>query len=295
MARILITGASSGFGAMTAEALARAGHQIFATMRDPKANDGAAARKVTELAAAGCAIEAIQLDVTDEASVMAAVEHALTASGGIDVVIHNAGHMAFGPAEAFTAEQFAAIYDVNVLGTQRLNRAILPSMRRRGNGLLIWVGSSSSRGGTPPFLAPYFAAKAAMDALAQSYALEIARFGIETTIIVPGAFTGGTNHFAHAGQPADVERAQAWWQGPYHATDSLVLEGLARLEPQNADPQEVAREIARVVALPKGQRPFRSHIDPSRDGAEIVNAMADRVREQLLERIGLADLLKPAC
>jgi NAD(P)-dependent dehydrogenase (short-subunit alcohol dehydrogenase family) len=70
-------------------------------------------------------------------------------------------------------------------------------MRAAKQGLLVWVSSSSSAGGTPPYLAPYFAAKAAMDALAVQYARELSRWGIETTIVVPGAFTKGTNHFAH--------------------------------------------------------------------------------------------------
>ena len=84
-------------------------------------------------------------------------------AGRIDVVIHNAGHMSFGPAEAFTPEQFAELYDINVLSTQRVNRAVLPHMRRRGAGLVVWVSSCSTRGGTPPYLSPYFAAKGAMD------------------------------------------------------------------------------------------------------------------------------------
>jgi NAD(P)-dependent dehydrogenase (short-subunit alcohol dehydrogenase family) len=107
------------------------------------------------------------------------------------VIVHNAGHMMFGPAEAFTPEQYIEQYDVNVLGAQRVNRAALPLLRKQGKGLLVWVGSSSTRGGTPPFLAPYFAAKAAMDALAVSYSTELALWGIETTIMVPGAFTKG--------------------------------------------------------------------------------------------------------
>ncbi|MCF3932823.1 SDR family oxidoreductase [Acuticoccus sp. M5D2P5] len=294
MARILVTGASSGFGAMASEALARDGHHVFATMRDPEAHGGEPAARIAALAAEGLDIAALRLDVTDEASVATAVEEAVAVAGGIDVLIHNAGHMVFGPAEAFTPAQLAALYDVNVLGTQRLNRAALPQMRARGDGLVIWVGSSSTRGGTPPYLAPYFAAKAAMDALAQSYALELARFGIETSIVVPGAFTGGTQHFAHAGRPEDTARAEAWWSGPYRGVDQRVLDGLARLEPADADPTAVGREIARIVALPKGRRPFRSHIDPSADGAEIVNGVADRVRAQLAERIGLSDLLRPA-
>ncbi|OON39082.1 oxidoreductase [Izhakiella australiensis] len=291
MARILITGASSGFGAMTAEALARSGHQVFATMRSVSGHGGVPAQKVATLAAEGLAIEAIELDVTRESSVDAAVKQIIAHAGGIDVLIHNAGHMVFGPAEAFTPEQLAQLYDVNVLGTQRVNRAVLPGMRAAGDGLVIWVGSTSTRGGTPPFLSPYFAAKAAMDALAQSYALELSRFGIETSIVVPGAFTGGTEHFANAGQPADSDRADLWWQGPYAGVDQQALKGLAALEPADADPASIASEIVRIVALPKGQRPFRSHLDPSQDGAEIVNAVADRVRAQLLERIGLANLL----
>ena len=107
----------------------------------------------------------------------------------------------FGPAEAFTPEQLAELYDVNVLSTQRVNRAALPQLRKQGRGLVVWVSSSSAAGGTPPYLAPYFAAKAGMDAMAVIYARELARWGIETSIIVPGAFTGGTNHFAHAGRP----------------------------------------------------------------------------------------------
>jgi NAD(P)-dependent dehydrogenase (short-subunit alcohol dehydrogenase family) len=86
-----------------------------------------------------------------------------------------------------------------VLSTQRVNRAALPQLRKQKKGLVLWVGSTSTRGGTPPYLSPYFAAKAAMDALAVSYAAELNRWGIETSIIVPGAFTSGTNHFAHAG------------------------------------------------------------------------------------------------
>src|SRR6476659_10604515 len=90
--------------------------------------------------------------------------------------MHNAGHMSFGPAEAFTPEQLAELYDVNVLSTQRVNRAALPQLRKQGRGLLVWVSSSSSAGGTPPYLAPYFAAKAGMDAMAVVYARELTRW-----------------------------------------------------------------------------------------------------------------------
>jgi NAD(P)-dependent dehydrogenase (short-subunit alcohol dehydrogenase family) len=138
--------------------------------------------------------------------------------------------MSFGPAEAFTPEQFAELYDINVLSTQRVNRAALPHLRRQGSGLVVWVSSGSTRGGTPPFLSPYFAAKAAMDSLAVSYAAELSRWGIETSIIVPGAFTRGTNHFAHSGSPADQARAAEYHEGPYAGVPDQALEGLASLE-----------------------------------------------------------------
>jgi NAD(P)-dependent dehydrogenase (short-subunit alcohol dehydrogenase family) len=159
--------------------------------------------------------------------------------------------------------------------------------------LLLWVGSSSTRGGTPPFLAPYFAAKAAMDALAVSYSTELARWGIETTIMVPGAFTRGTNHFAHAGKPSDAQRAAEYETGPYAGIAERALKGLASLEPADADPSAVAGEIVRVVNMPFGKRPFRVHVDPSQDGAEVVNAVADRMRREMYRNIGLVDLLSP--
>ena len=130
----------------------------------------------------GIDLRAIELDVQSEPSANAAVEKIVAESGRIDVIVHNAGHMMFGPAELFTPEQFAQQYDVNVLGTQRVNRAAPPHMRGQKQGLLVWVSSSSSAGGTPPYLSPYFAAKAAMDALAVKYARELSRWGIETSI-----------------------------------------------------------------------------------------------------------------
>jgi len=201
--------------------------------------------------------------------------------------------MMFGPAEAFLPEQFAVQYDVNVLGTQRVNRAVLPHMRAAKQGLLLWISSSSSAGGTPPYLAPYFAAKAAMDSLAVLYARELSRWGIETTIVVPGAFTKGTNHFAHAGAPSDTARAVEYNEGPYKGVPETALRGLASLEPADADAGSVATAILNVVDAPFGKRPFRVHVDPSQDGAEIVNGVADRVRAEMFRRIGLEDLLHP--
>jgi NAD(P)-dependent dehydrogenase (short-subunit alcohol dehydrogenase family) len=290
---IVITGASSGFGALSARALADAGHTVYAGMRD------AAGRNAPQVAAAkqyaaenDVDLRTLELDVSAQDSVDGAVEAILSEQGSLDVLVHNAGHMVTGPAEAFTPDQLAEIYDTNVLGTQRLNRAALPHLRARRQGLVLWVGSSSTRGGTPPYLAPYFAAKAGMDAMAVSYAAELARFGIETSIIVPGAFTSGTNHFAHSGHPAD-ERVAAEYEALYPQLMERVGERLADLTPDPADIADVAAAIVRVVDMPHGRRPFRVHIDPADDGAAVVNAVADRIRVEFLTRIGLEDLLHP--
>jgi NAD(P)-dependent dehydrogenase (short-subunit alcohol dehydrogenase family) len=238
----------------------------------------------------GIDIRGIEMDVEDQASVDAAVAEILAERGHIDVVVHNAGHMVLGPAEAFTTEQLAHLYDVNVLSAQRVNRAVLPALRARGRGHLVWVGSSSTRGGHPPFLAPYFAAKAAMDALAESYAAELVKFGIDTTIVVPGAYPSGTNHFAHAGTPDDTGRAAEYGE-KYGALRDGMARALVDIFPEGRTADEVADEIARVVDLPPGRRPFRVHVDPSHDGSEVVSVVNDRIRAEFYRRIGIAELL----
>ena len=291
---IVITGASSGFGALAARALARAGHTVYASMRETMGRNAPQVAEAARYAAEhGVDLRSVELDVADSASVEAGIASIVADCSRLDVVIHNAGHMSFGPAEAFTPEQFAQLYDINVLSTQRVNRAALPQLRKQGKGLVMWISSSSARGGTPPYLSPYFAAKAAMDSLAVSYAGELARWGIETAIIVPGAFTKGTNHFAHSGAPADQARAAEYDNGPYAGVPQQALQGLAALEPADADAGSVATAIVEVVGMPFGSRPFRTHIDPSQDGCEIVNGVADRVRSEMLRRIGLQDLLHP--
>jgi NAD(P)-dependent dehydrogenase (short-subunit alcohol dehydrogenase family) len=292
---VLVTGASSGFGRLTAEALARAGHTVYASMRDVAGRNAKNAAEMAAISAhEGVDLRAIELDVQSEQSANAAAEQIIAESRRIDVVVHNAGHMMFGPAESFTPEQFAQQYDVNVLGTQRVNRAMLPHMRKQKQGLLIWVSSSSSAGGTPPYLSPYFAAKAAMDALAVQYARELSRWGIETSIVVPGAFTKGTNHFAHSGRPADEARVAEYEAGPYKGFGEEVQKAFAAIVPDDADVEGVADAIVDIVNMPFGKRPFRVHYDPTQDGADVGFTVLDRLRAEMLHRVGLADLLTPA-
>ena len=152
---IVITGAGSGFGALSARALAHRGHTVYAAMRD---TTGRNADRVAEARAYATdhelELHTVELDVLSQHSADAAIAAILAEQARLDVVVHNAGHMVTGPTEAFTPEEIAAVYDTNVLGSQRVNRAALPVLREQGEGLLLWIGSSSTRGGTPPYLAP---------------------------------------------------------------------------------------------------------------------------------------------
>ncbi|MFI6396227.1 SDR family NAD(P)-dependent oxidoreductase [Nonomuraea sp. NPDC050540] len=271
---IVVTGASSGIGALTVKALAEAGHTVYAGMRHVETRNADPARVTAQYAIP------VELDVTDQGSADLAISRIIVEQGRLDAVVHNAGHMVLGPAEAFTPEQLAAQYDVNVLGTQRVNRAAVPYLRARGEGLLVWVGSTSTRGGCPPFAAPYFAAKAAMDALAVSCAGELIRFGIDTAIVLPGAFTTGTSHFANASAPDDQPRADEYRER-YGELLAELGPRLSALIPPQAHPRAVAQAIVRLVDLPAGTRPLHTHVDPSHDGSEVVSAVADRIRAEL--------------
>src|SRR5271168_4142763 len=292
---VIVTGASSGFGRLSANAVALSGHTVYASMRETSGRNAPQVAELQKFANDNKVdLRAIELDVQSQESVDRAVTKIISAHGHIDVVVHNAGHMDFGPAEAFTPEQLGELYDINVLSTQRVNRAALPHMRKQRSGLLVWVSSSSVAGGTPPYLSPYFAAKAGMDAIAVSYARELSLWGIETSIVVPGAFTGGTNHFAHAGQPADTARAAEYEAGPYKGYGKKIQEAFAAIVPPDADAGSVADAIVKVVDAPFGKRPFRVHIDPTQDGADVAFAVMDRVRTEMLHRVGLSELLTPA-
>jgi NAD(P)-dependent dehydrogenase (short-subunit alcohol dehydrogenase family) len=267
---IVVTGASSGFGRLSAEALALAGHTVYASMREIAGRNAAQAESARSFARDnGVELHAVEMDVQSQSSVNAGIERVFNANGRVDVVVHNAGHLVFGPAEAFTPDQLAEVYDVTVVSTQRVNRAVLPHMRRQRQGLLLWVSGISSSD-TMPYLAPYFAAKAAMDSLAVCYARELTRWGIETSIIVPcAAFANGTTTLVRAGAPADTVVAAEYETGPYVGFGSPVPKVFAAVVAPDAAVSAVTQIIVKVVEIPYGQRPFRVHIDPGQDGAAI--------------------------
>ena len=288
---VLVTGAGSGIGKLTALSLAEAGHVVYASMRDIAGRNNARAAELRALAAQKkLQLHPLELDVLSQESADAAAATIVREQGHLDVVMQNAGHLVVGPTEAFTPQEIAKVFDTNVLGAQRVNRAVLPYLRAQESGLMLWISSTTTKGGFPPFMGPYGAAKAAMDSLAVTLAYEIARFGIETSIVVPGAFTKGTDHFPSAGRPADAAIAAAYAR--YDGLMDQIGARLSALTPDGADPQAVADEIVRIVGMPVGTRPMRSVVDFVGDGAAEVFEVSERVRIEFARRIGMADLLE---
>jgi NAD(P)-dependent dehydrogenase (short-subunit alcohol dehydrogenase family) len=144
-----------------------------------------------------------------------------------------------------------------------------------------------------PYFSPYLAAKAAFDALAVQYARELTRWGIETSIIVAGVLGQDDESIAQIASCADGASAAAYEAGPYAGFGAQVRQALQEIVPAEANAGAVAGAVAGVVDTPFGERPFRVHIDPSHDGADIAFGVIDRVREEMLHRVGLSDLLKP--
>src|SRR3977135_2044407 len=175
---VLITGSSTGFGRLFAETLARKGHTVFATMRDPGGRNAKNASEIGTLAEKdSLPIYVLELDVTDDASVARAVDAAVAKAGRIDVAINNAGYYLSGLEEAVTTEQEQRLMDTNFLGPVRVNRAVLPHMRRQRNGGLMHISSGAGRV-VLPSAGFCCASKFALEALAEAYSDTIAAQGV---------------------------------------------------------------------------------------------------------------------
>jgi NADP-dependent 3-hydroxy acid dehydrogenase YdfG len=278
---ILITGASSGFGLDTAKTLAQAGHRVFAAMRNISDRNRPHAEA---LRARG--IHIVELDVTDDASVERAVNSVLTQAGRLDVLVNNAGIGSAGVSEAFTTDQVRDLFDVNVLGVQRTLRAVLPTFRRQGEGLVVNLGSILGRV-TFPFFGFYGASKFALEALTDSYRYELSQLGIDVVLVQPSNYP--TNIFANAQLPGDAERATAY--GEIAAIPGKMLETLMTLfQSENApNPHDVAEAIARIVEQPHGSRAARTVVGQS-FGADAINVQVAQIQAQLIEGLGLGQL-----
>jgi NADP-dependent 3-hydroxy acid dehydrogenase YdfG len=174
MSSVLITGANRGIGRAIATEFARRGHRVVATARDP--------HTLADLDVS----QRLALDVTDDASVTAAV----AAAGDIDIVIPNAGAIFYAAVEAIPLAELQRLLNLNTIGAIRVAQTVLPQMRARGDGKLMFMSSVMGRVVLPPNAA-YAATKWALEALVEAVAIEVAPFGIQATLLEPGAVSSG--------------------------------------------------------------------------------------------------------
>jgi NAD(P)-dependent dehydrogenase (short-subunit alcohol dehydrogenase family) len=278
---VLITGSSTGFGRLFAETLARKGHTVFATMRDPggrNAKNGSEIRTLAERDS--LPIYVLELDVTDDASVERAVDAAIAKAGRIDVVINNAGYFVSGLAEAVTTEQAQRLMDANFFGPVRVNRAVLPHMRRQRSGVLMHISSGAGRV-VLPSMGLYCASKFALEALAEAYNYELAAQGIESLIVEPGQYE--TPIFGNTVTAADEARTDT-----YGAVKQFPDKVNAALSSTAGNAQEVADTVVRIIETPAGERQLRYFVSPQNFGVDEINALSKQVQANVLEAFGLA-------
>jgi NAD(P)-dependent dehydrogenase (short-subunit alcohol dehydrogenase family) len=282
---ILVTGSTTGFGRLTVETLARQGYRVFAGIRESVGKNAPARQELQALAEnAQLALQVVDLDVTDDASVEQAVEYVVRTTSRLDVVVNNAGVSYTGPIEAFTPEQVQQQFDTNVFGVIRVNRAALPQMRAQGSGLVLQVGSVLGRVALP-FAGLYGASKFALEGLTEAYRYELAALGIDAAIVEPTTYP--THLVANTHSSADRERV-----APYITVMTTIVPrlGATVANATPPDPQEVANAIAALIALPAGERPLRTIVTPNaqqRQPLEGINETTRRVTHAFLESLGV--------
>jgi NAD(P)-dependent dehydrogenase (short-subunit alcohol dehydrogenase family) len=277
---VLITGSSTGFGRLFTDTLARKGHTVFATMRDPGGRNAKNAAEIRALAEKNSLpIHVLELDVTDDASVERAVDAAVAKAGRIDVAINNAGYYLSGLAEAVTIEQAQHLMDVNFFGPVRVNRAVLPHMRRQRSGVLMHISSGAGRV-VLPSAGFYCASKFALEAMAEAYSYELAAQGIESVIVEPGQYE--TPVFGNTVTAADEARTQT-----YGVAKEIPAKINAALSSTAGNAQEVADVILRIIETPAGDKQLRYFVSPQDFGVDQINALSKQVQTNVLEALGL--------
>jgi NAD(P)-dependent dehydrogenase (short-subunit alcohol dehydrogenase family) len=278
---VLITGSSTGFGRLIAETLARRGHTVFATMRDIQGRNATNASEIRALAEKeSLPLHVLELDVTNDASVDQAVHKSIEQAGRVDVAINNAGYGLIGLAEAVTTEQARQIMDTNFFGSVRVNRAVLPHMRRQRSGLLLHVSSGAGRLVIPTF-SFYCASKFAMESLAEAYHYELAPQGIESSIVEPGAYQ--TAVFGNIVTAVDQARTNT-----YGVANEIAAKINGLLTTAAGNPQEVADAVSRIVETPAGERKLRYRVSPADLGVDDINDLCEQVQARLFEGFGIA-------
>jgi NAD(P)-dependent dehydrogenase (short-subunit alcohol dehydrogenase family) len=288
---IVITGCSTGFGYDAALRFARQGDRAYATMRGTEGKNAEAAGELRAAAKEeGIDLRVLEMDVTSDASVSAAAEKVIAESGAPFALINNAGQMYMGLTEAFTPGELARQLDVNVVGIHRVSRAFLPSMREKGEGLVINVSSVAGRFGAPLF-GVYHASKWALEGYSLGFRTELASAGVDVVVVEPGPFA--TELFPRTPKPADEEGRAATYPAALHeATEGMgtAFEQIFAGDEVDTDPALVVDRFVELVGMAPGTRPFRSVVGFDFGVVEPMNEAAEPLYGQLLEAMGLADV-----
>ena len=278
---VLITGCSSGFGFDAAVRFARKGHNVFATMRNPQGRKPAEDLKAIA-ESEGVKITVLDMDVTSDESVNAAAAQLPT----IDVLINNAGLGYGGPVEAFTSQQIIDQLNLNVVGTIRAAKAVLPRMRAQGSGLIIQVSSTAGRAAFPGF-GVYHASKWGLEAISESLRYEVSQHGVDVVIVEPGPFA--TAFLANMVQASDESIAAEYPHlGPFWENFESIVQGAFADEAAPTDPSIVIDIFEELVDMPTGTRPFRT-IAGMDFGLQAVNDVTEPIRQSTLEMMQISD------
>ena len=283
MKKILITGCSSGFGYNSSKYFAKKGHHIYATMRNLAGKNAKPAAELKDFAAAnGYKIDVLEIDVTSDESVQAAVSQIPS----VDVLINNAGVGFGGPIEAFASEEVLAQLDLNIVGTLRMAKAVLPGMRSQKSGLIIQVSSTAGRAAFPGW-GIYHASKWGLEGVSESMRYELAPLGIDVVILEPGPFD--TNFFGGVVAPKNEELAAAY-QHVQGFNEGFGKNVMAMFADENAptDPMIVVKDFEKLINMPAGSRPMRT-ISGLDFGFQALNDATDPIRKAGLAAMGVAD------
>jgi NAD(P)-dependent dehydrogenase (short-subunit alcohol dehydrogenase family) len=282
---VVVTGASSGFGRLIVELLARRGYTVFATMRNVATSNAGASEEIRALATReSLDLHAAEMDVSADSSVERCVRDVLERAGRIDVLVNNAGFGYMGLLESFTLDQAQRIFETNVFGALRTIRAVLPQMHRQKSGLLIQVSSGAGRV-VLPSMGLYCASKFALEALTEAYRYELAGVGIDSVSIEPGAYPTAIFGKIEGGADADRETA-------YGAARELAAKVGGTISSSRADPMEVADAVLDIIETPAGQRALRFRVGKGAPGVETINRVCAQVQEDFLKAFGITALTK---
>jgi len=287
---VLITGSSTGFGREAAESLARRGHTVFASMRSTSGKNAGHKSELESLAKREkLAIVVQDLDVANEDSVEAAVREIVQQAGRIDVVINNAGIASIGVTEAYTLAQWKRLFDINLFGIVRVNRAVLPVMRRGRSGLLIHVSSAAGRM-CVPYMGMYSASKYALEALADSYRFELKPFGIDSVLVEPGIHR--TPMLEQIMPPDDQDTLAGYTPETDYSKRVKAVFDAANASPETPGAREVAECFVRLVETSFGERPFRTVPTPAiQPLVEPLNATSEQLRPMIAHGFGAPELI----